>query len=343
MAKRRVTINEVAEAAGVSKQTVSRVLNDRPDVADATRAHVKAVIDRLDYRPSALARSLSSQRSYTLGVVTAGLQHIGPSRTLSGIAQEAEHRGYALLLQELPRFEGEDAQRALDTLLGRQVDGILWAAPEVGENRRWTESLVPGLRVPILFLHMAPRPSLFVAAIDNRAGARLAVRYLLEHRCRCIGHIAGPLAFWEAAERKAGWEDALDAAGVPPQERFWVEGDWSAEGSEGAICGFLDAHPEIDAVFAANDQMALCALLCLQRRAIRVPEDVSVVGFDGIPDGAYYWPPLTTVHQDQQQLGRIAVRELALLIDAQVAGKGTEPGHILLPPRLIVRESTRRQ
>ena len=153
----RATIRQVASAAGVSTQTVSRVINERPDVSPETRQRVQTVIDRLSYRPSALARSLIQQRSYTLGVVTAGLRHIGPSRTLSGITAEAASAGYALLLEELPRYDTDDATPIFQALMSRHVDGIIWAVPEVGTNRRWIGSLPSQLEVPIVYLAMEPR------------------------------------------------------------------------------------------------------------------------------------------------------------------------------------------
>src|SRR5512136_431568 len=145
----RATVREVASAAGVSTQTVSRVINERPDVSAETRRRVQTVIDDLGYRPSALARSLISQRSYTLGVVTAGLRHTGPSRTLGGITAAAEDAGYALLLEELPRYDMDDPTAMFQALLSRHVDGIIWAVPEVGTNRHWTTRLRQDLQIPI--------------------------------------------------------------------------------------------------------------------------------------------------------------------------------------------------
>src|SRR5512135_1363206 len=137
----RATIKEVASEAGVSTQNVSRVINGRPDVSPETRERVQDVIERMRYQPSALARSLIQQRSYTLGIVTAGLRHTGPSRTLNGIAQAAEQAGYGLLLKELPSYGADDVTPIFDALLSRHVDGIIWAVPEVGENRQPFSSL----------------------------------------------------------------------------------------------------------------------------------------------------------------------------------------------------------
>src|SRR4026209_1031231 len=133
----RATIKEVASAAGVSTQTVSRVINKRPDVSPETRTRVEGIIDKLGYRPSALARSLIQQRSYTLGVVTAGLRFIGPSRTLSGITGAAEEKGYSLLLKELPQFDTRDVTPIFQAFHDHHVDGIIWAVAEVGQNRNW--------------------------------------------------------------------------------------------------------------------------------------------------------------------------------------------------------------
>ena len=153
----RPTIKEVASVAGVSTQTVSRVINERPDVSFETRKRVQDVIAELGYRPSALARSLIRQRSHTLGVVIAGLSYVGPSRILSGIAASAEEAGYSLLLKELSQFEENDIEPIFQELLSRHVDGIIWAVPEVGNNRAWIGEATPDTDVPLVYLTMEPR------------------------------------------------------------------------------------------------------------------------------------------------------------------------------------------
>src|SRR5512146_560802 len=216
---RRATIKEVAAEAGVSTQTVSRVVNKRPDVAPETRERVQDVIDRMRYQPSALARSLIRQRSYTLGVVTAGLRHIGPSRTLNGITQAAEAAGYALLLKELPRYDADDITPIFDALLSRHVDGIIWAVPEVGENRQPFSSLSLHLGVPIMFITMESRQGLPSISVDNYLGGRVATAHLIEHGYRRIGHVSGPLDWWEARQRMAGWRDTLKEFGLEAGDR----------------------------------------------------------------------------------------------------------------------------
>src|SRR3990172_6695379 len=195
-ANKRPTIKQVAKAAGVSTQTVSRVINDRPDVAPETRERIQIAINELGYQPSALARSLIQQRSYTLGVVTAGLKYIGPSRTLNGIASAAEEAGYSLLLKELPRFDANDIEPIFQALLSRHVDGIIWAVPEVGENHAWVTETALDLDVPLVYLTMEPRQNISVVSIDNYLGGRIATAHLLEQGYRKIGHISGPLDWW---------------------------------------------------------------------------------------------------------------------------------------------------
>jgi LacI family transcriptional regulator len=339
--KQKTTIGDVAAAAGVSHQTVSRVINNRPDVAAKTRRRVWQVIEELNYQPSAVARSLIRQRSHTVGVVIAGLQYIGPSRTLSGIIKQVEEMEYTLLLKELPNFYAKDIGPLLKALQARQVDGIIWAAPEIGSNRDWLQSWPPGLSMPTIFLTMQARPGWASVSIDNYAGGCAATEHLLEQGYRHIGHVAGPLDWWEARQRKAGWRDALYRAQMPVADHHWAAGDWSASSGERAIKQLLVNYPGMDALFVANDQMALGVLQVVCREGLRVPQDLAIVGFDGIPESAYYWLPLTTVHQDQQELGCVAVRELIRMIDASHQdGMAVEPKAILLRPRLVVRESS---
>jgi LacI family transcriptional regulator len=339
--RQKVTIRDVAAAAGVSHQTVSRVINDRPDVADETRDRVWQIIEELNYQPSAIARSLIRQRSYTLGVVTAGLRYVGPSRTLSGITEQAEEMGYTLVLKELPRFDSDDTRPLLNSLIARQVDGILWAVPEIGANRTWLEGQPPELVAPLTFLTMATRPGLSSVSVDNYRGGCLATEHLMQMGYQHIGHISGPLDWWEARQRMAGWQDTLRQAGRPVAHHHWKSGTWSAASGERAIGPLLDAYPEMDALFVANDQMALGVLQVACQRGLRVPQDLAVVGFDGIPEAAYYWPPLTTVYQDLCELGRTAVRELSRAVEAGHQQDGPpNPVTLSLRPELIVRASS---
>jgi LacI family transcriptional regulator len=339
----RATIKEVASVAGVSTQTVSRVINERPDVSPETRKRVQEVIKALSYQPSALARSLISQRSYTLGVVTAGLRHLGPSRTLSGITAAAEEAGYSILMKELPSYDTEDIAPIFQAFFSRHVDGIIWAVPEVGENRKWVYNPPAEIEVPLVYITMEPRAQLSIVSIDNYLGGRMAVSHLLEQGYRKIGHISGPLDWWEARQRMAAWKDSLLEAGLDASEGHCVEGNWSSASGALAIEKLFDQFPDMDAIFVANDQMALSVLQFFAEKQIRIPEDIGIVGFDNIAESAFFSPALTTVQQDQHNIAKVAVAEVINVIEAGWQELDTvAPRSIILPPTLIMRQSSLR-
>jgi LacI family transcriptional regulator len=340
--RKRVTIKDVAQAAGVSTQTVSRVMNKFSYVSGETRQRVEAVVEQLGYRPSTLARSLIQQRSYTLGVVTYGLKYIGPSRTLNGIADKADELGYMLLMKELNNFDANRIDDVIDSLLAHQVDGILWAAPEIGDNHAWIEQRMEKIPVPMLFLAMQPRQGIPSVVTDNFQGATTAIQHLLDCGRKKIGHISGPLDWWEAQERKRGWRDTLKTAGLEVSEQGCVEGNWSSSSGEQAFIQLLESFPDMDAVFVANDQMALGVLREAHGRDIHVPDQLAVIGFDDIPESAYFYPSLTTISQDLQLLGEQAVQNIVEMIQARQGGQSVSARSSLIPPRLVVRESSKR-
>lgn len=339
----RATIKQVASEAGVSTQTVSRVINERPDVSMETRKRVQDIIKRLGYQPSALARSLIRQRSYTLGVVTAGLKYIGPSRTLSGITSAVEEAGYSLLLKELPRFDANNVLPIFQSLLSRHVDGIVWAVPEVGENRDWIRRPPLHLEIPIVYLTMEPKENVSVVSTNNYLGGRMAMSHLLEHGYRSIGHISGPLDWWEARQRMAAWKDALKEAGLETQDRHWVEGNWSSASGAKAVQKLFEQYPEMDSIFVANDQMALSVMQAACQKGLQIPKDLGVVGFDNISESAFFWPPLTTIQIDQYSVGKVAVEEIIKIIESGWQEQDSiEPKSIMLTPTLVIRQSSLR-
>jgi LacI family transcriptional regulator len=338
---RQVTISQVAKEAGVSSQTVSRVINNRPEITSETRQHVQNVIKRLGYQPNAIARSLSQRRSHTLGIVTSSLEYYGPSHILIGIEQGANQEGLSILLNLLHQPESENIGPIVNGLISRQVEGIIWAVPEIGNNRSWFRERLPELAIPVIFLSTQPRADLNVVEIDNRNGGFLATQHLLDRGYQKIGLIAGPLTWWAASERHLGWQDALVAAGVPCGDSQIVEGNWSAESGERGLHELLKKFPDVEAVFACNDQMALGLMRAARSLRKRIPEDLAVVGFDDIPESAFYYPPLTTIRQDLYELGQMAVQAFIRIRDAEQKGEtttGTEA--VWLQPQLIVREST---
>ncbi len=212
--RKRVTIKQVAKEAGVSTQTVSRVLNDRPDVARETRRRVREVIKRLGYQPSQAARSLSRGLSYSLGVVAYGIEFFGPSRALSGIERQAAELGYSPLLYLVREPATNEVARIIDDLLSRNADGIIWAVPEIGGNRDWIAAHFDSLSVPAVFHSMGSRPGLSTVSVDNHLGGRLATQHLIDQGYHHIGLITGPMDWWEARERARGWRDAMTEAGL---------------------------------------------------------------------------------------------------------------------------------
>lgn len=341
------TVKDVASKANVSPGTVSNVLTGKRPVAPTTRERVLRVIDELGYQPNILARSLINRRSETIAVVASGLEYFGPSQAVTGIEREADRNGYSVILELVPWLDSSQAKRALATLVGRQVDGIIWAVPEIGNNREWIASQDLGRLPPIVFLSMGPRPGIPILAAGNRLGAHLATTHLIQQGRRRIGRISGPEDWWEVRERGAGWADALDEAGLPCDDSMFVAGDWYASSGELGLQILLERHPDIEAVCAGNDQMALGVLRAARLAGRRVPDDLAVVGFDNIPESAYFWPPLTTIDQHLRDVGSEAVRILNQLIDARLAGEPVpEPGAdavlgtVTVQPELIVRESS---
>jgi LacI family transcriptional regulator len=343
---RRITIREVAAAARVSAQTVSRVLNNRPDVSAETSERVHEVIRETGYAPNMLARSLTQGRSHVLGVVAFGLDYFGPSRVLTAIECCAAESGYAIMLNLMLEPETGDVDHLLSGLSARQVDGIIWAIPEVGNNRDWLRSRISGGLVPMILVGgMTGRPYVPSIAIDNAAIGCLATEHLLAGGARHVGIVTGPATWWESQRRVAGWRQTLEARGREVEEGLIVEGDWTVASGEQALYRLLEVCPDIDAVFASNDQMALGVMHAAHRLGKAVPAQLSVVGVDNIPEASHFWPPLTTVHQPLGDVGERAVRELHELIGRSRQTRRAaeaEPEMTLLEPTLIVRESSRR-
>jgi LacI family transcriptional regulator len=345
MIRKRVTIKDVAQAAGVSTQTVSRVLNKRPDVSEDTRVRIEAVISEMGYSPNVLARSLIQGRSNTLGVVGYGLGYYGPSRVLTGVQRRANELGFSLLLSLLRDPESNTGEEIFHNLLDHQVDGIIWAVPEIGGNRDWIAKKLPRFSSPVVFINMEPAPGLHVAAMDNRAGGRLAVEHLLAQGYRNIGIITGPESWWESQQRELGWRDAMRSTGALPcpLDQLRECGDWYPSSGEEALAVLLKRCPDLEAVFACNDPMAAGALRAARRLGRRVPDDLAIVGYDDTPEAQYYEPPLTTVRQPLTEMGAQAVEMLhALLVNSRL-GLEDQPGSALwLQPELVVRESSTR-
>ena len=334
----KVTIKDIAKMCNVSTQTVSRVMNKRPDVSPDTREAVEKAIAEMGYQPSALARSLVQQRSYTLGVIVAGLNYVGTSQTLNGITEQSENSGYSLLLKELQSFDTPDIVPVIESLIAHHVEGIIFAATELNENVKIAQAQLPAFCPPILFLKSQATPNFTTFSVDNYGGVQRAVQYLFSKGRRKVGLITGPLAWFEARLRKHAWEETLRTAGDARIEEHWVEGTWSSASGESAFAELRQKYPEMDAVFVSNDQMALGVLHYLHAHNIKVPEEMAVIGFDNVVESAYYTPSLTTVTNPLRELGILAVKTLLAQIDGE---DPRYPGKdLVLKTELVVREST---
>ena len=224
--------------------------------------------------------------------------------------------GYTLLLKELSRFDTENILPILQTLLSRHVDGIVWAVPQVGDNHCWVDAVLSEIPIPIVFLTMEKRPNLSIVHYDNYLGGKMATEHLLEQGYRRIGHITGPLDWWESRQRKAGWQDAL-AAGRDRGRKKPLGRRQLVVIMRGTL-PFANCWHNIrrwTQSLSANDQMALSVLQISCREGVGIPAQLGVVGFDGLAETPYYWPPLTTVVQDQHLLGCTAVEEIVRAIE----------------------------
>jgi LacI family transcriptional regulator len=258
------------------------------------------------------------------------------------VADKADELGYMLLMKELDNFDINIIDDVIDSLLARQVDGIIWVAPEIGDNHSWLDERLEKIPVPVLFLAMQPRDGISSIATDNYQGGVLAVQHLLDCGRTRIGHISGPLSWWEADERKRGWSDTLHKAGLDAPENHCKEGNWSSASGELAFIQLLESFPDLDAVFVANDQMSLGVLGEAHRQNIKIPEQLAVIGFDNLPESAYFYPSLTTISQDLQMLGERSVQYIVEMIQARQGNQSVIAQSRFIQPTLIVRESTKR-
>ncbi|WP_368496922.1 LacI family DNA-binding transcriptional regulator [Herbiconiux sp. A18JL235] len=320
---------DVARLAGVSHQTVSRVLNGSDSVTPEMRERVETAVDRLRYRRNPAARALVTRQSMSIGIVSFGLAQFGPSVALTGIVDEARRAGYATNLVSLTALDHGAMQNALDHLMADSVDGVIVLAP-LEAALVAIGSLSP--EVPLVVFHPGGPATLGTIATDEVAGARLATVHLIELGHGTVHHVSGPPGWLGTAARLEGWRGALADAGLPAHPP--VEGDWTSESGYDAGIRFADDHA-VTAVFAANDQMALGVVRALVDSGRQVPGEVSVIGFDDVPESAFFRPALSTVRFDFSEVGRQAVDHvLELMAGRQPAAPRP------VAPQLLGRTST---
>ena len=319
---------DVARLAGVSSQTVSRVVNGASSISPETRARVEAAIERLGYRPNRAARALVRGRTGIVGVITTGSGYFGPSTIQRSIEDAARTDGLFASSVSLDTVTPATLAVSVEHLVRLAVEGIIVIA---GQDDAVEVARQRTVGVPVVLVEGDLTRAQWTVGVDQVAGAQTAVRHLLDLGHREIVHLAGPDDWSEARARRDGWRAEMAAAGQRPLEP--LSGDWSSASGYAAGRAVLDS--EATAVFCANDQMALGLLSALHGAGRRVPEDLSVVGFDDIPETPYLIPPLTTVRQDFVGVGQRAVAMLRAAIEG-LPPVSTE----LVQPELVVRAST---
>ncbi|GAA3176959.1 LacI family DNA-binding transcriptional regulator [Blastococcus jejuensis] len=331
-AVRPLSMADVAARAGVSHQTVSRVVNGHPSVAPATRERVEQAIAELGYRPNVAARALVTGSTRTIGLVTVKINQYGPAQTMLGLEKAARAAGYSLSVSILDDATAGAMRDAVDAFVAQRVDAIV-ALSTYDDAAEALASLEPP--VPLVAVQVGGDEDRPAVGVDQEAGARLAVRHLLDLGHRTVHHVAGPADSKEARGRIDGWRAELEAVGAPVPEP--LRGDWTPSSGYAAgrqLADRIRAGEDVTAVFLANDQMALGLLAAFHEAGLEAPDDVSVVGFDDLPEAPYFTPPLTTVRQDFAELGRRGVQ----LVLARLRGEDLHPRPV--PAQLIVRASS---
>jgi LacI family transcriptional regulator len=326
------TLMDVARQAGVSPSTVSRILNGTAKVSDDKRQAVLKAIEQMNFAPNQMAQGLKKGRSMTIGIVVQDISSPFFDETLRGVDDGLKGTGFASVIVSGHWNADEEADR-IRLLLARKVDGIILLSGRMADETVLNFST----QRPIVSTGRALQTRTALGfKMDNEYGAYLAVHHLIELGHRHIAFVSGPANNSDADERLAGYKRALQEAGLPVDENLIVEGNYHEASGMLAMNRLFDTHQHFTAVFAANDLSAYGARLALYRKGIRVPDDISLVGFDDLPGSSYTTPPLTTIRQPLYDIGRIATQALLRIINGEEA-RGEVP-----PLELIVRETTRR-
>ena len=328
MKTKRPTLRDVAREAEVSYQTVSRVVNDDPHVSSATRNRVQRAIKALGFRPNRAAQILQTERSYTIEVV---MFYFGFNLFLYEMARVAQLLGYHFVISAITE---QEFARTLESATSRFVDGLI-IVPNTPLNEDYETLMDLTEGIPIIQVGAELGANIPSVIYDQAQGGRLATQHLIDLGHREIAEISGPLFNHDGHDRHVGWLDTLRLHGISPGPS--IEGDFTIDGGYQAMNKLLDSGEPFTAVFIGNDSMAMGAHTALRERSLRVPDDISMVSFDDLPESAHFVPGLTTVRQDFYLLGRLAVEYVVSMIE-----KRDTPVHQrVLQPSLIVRESTR--
>jgi DNA-binding LacI/PurR family transcriptional regulator len=327
---KKANIYDVAKLAGVSHQTVSRVLNNHSSLKPATREKVEKAITELSYRPNQAARQLVTSRSRLIGVLIAEADLYGPASISNAMEKVARQQGYSIISIAVSAGSRESWREAIDQLRNLAIDGVITIALP-GEIVKEIENSLDG--AIIVIVDSEPSKKFDVVNIDNVYGAQIATQHLIDLGHTNILHVTGPQKAYEANMRQRGYEMTMKDAGLKPEV---IVGDWSiATGYEvGKKVALKKTKPT--AIFCGNDHLALGMIKAFSEEGISVPGDISIVGFDDIPESGYFIPALTTVVQDFDELGNIGIEKMLLQL-----GKGSKRESVKIEPTLLLRSSTK--
>lgn len=326
--KKKANIYDVAKLAGVSHQTVSRVLNNHLSLKPSTRMKVEAAIKELEYRPNQAARQLVTSESRIIGLLVTGSELYGPSSILNAMERETRMAGYSVISISIVQESRESWREGIEQLRRLNIDGVITIAlPR--ELITEVENAVPS--AVLVVVDTEPSKKFDVVNIDNLAGGKMATEYLIELGHSRIMHVTGPANAYEARMRRLGYEQAMKDASLTPQV---VEGDWSIKTgfTVGKTLSSMKQRPT--AIFCANDHLALGVLKAFSQQDLLIPGDLSLIGFDDIPESAYFTPSLTTVKQDFDELGKFAINKMLSQLK-----ESTKLETLMIKPQLIVRDS----
>ncbi|MGI9198264.1 MAG: LacI family DNA-binding transcriptional regulator [Candidatus Nanopelagicaceae bacterium] len=325
--KKKANIYDVANLAGVSHQTVSRVLNNHPSLKPETKEKVEKAIAQLDYKPNQAARQLVTSKSRMIGILVVGSELYGPSAIKNAMEIEARKAGYTVVSISVLAHEPDSWREGIEQLRNLNIDGVITVAlpraivSEIKKRLAGAELVV---------VDTEPSKESDVVNIDNQVGGRLATEHLIDLGHKEIVHITGPADAYESEMRKIGYEEAMKKAKLKVNI---VQGDWSID--TGYEIGLKLAKKVPSAIFCSNDHLALGLIKAFSQNKIQVPKDVSVIGFDNIPESKYLLPALTTIKQDFEELGRVAITKVLSQIK-----ESTKAETVMIKPTLIQREST---
>jgi LacI family transcriptional regulator len=327
------TMKEVARTAGVSIQTVSAIVNDKPGITDATRDRVLAAVNTLGYRPYSVARSLRTRKTYTLALVVSDIANPSFATMASAAEKVAQSLGYSLVVFNTH----DDTQREsshIQTAIERWIDGVMFVA---AQDSMESLALLESSGIPSVAIDRIPEGYQGTSVtLDNCSAGDIAARHLFNRGHRRFGHISGPLRLRLARERREGFLSTLKELGIAPDQCIVSEGNWECSSGYHAMQQLLADAMRPTAVFSANDRMAIGAISAAEESGLRVPQDISIVGLDDIEVAAYQQPPLTTIRQPFAELATLAIE----LLLKHVMGEAASNTQIMVSPKLVERQST---